>query len=43
MSFFVKACVIGLNYPAINAEIKVKRLFIKTITTLVSQLVQIEV
>ena len=29
---FVKACVIGLkNYPAINAEIKVKKLFIKII------------
>ena len=32
MSFFVKACVIGLkNYPAINAEIQMMRLSIKTI------------
>ena len=41
MSFFVKACVIGLkNYPSINAEIQGDEMFIKIITTLVLQLEQ---
>ena len=36
MSFFKKACVIGLkNFPSVNAEIRERKLYIKIIITLV--------